>query len=220
MVRHDATHMDDENELLDIVRYFVDRYGPAAAALMDSRATACDQEGDAEAGRLWRGVAAAMRKVHPSENEQAQDDLAAGSRAKPATVPDRHLRIAFEAAPHPYLLLTSDLRIAAANDAFLEVMLTRRADIVGRGVFEALPDNPSWEDADGVRNLGASLARVVEQGRPDRMAIQRHDVKRPDGVFEERWWSALNTPAFDETGRLVMIIHHPQELKAGGRGRA
>ena len=122
--------------------------------------------------------------------------------------------------PHPYLLLTPDLRIAEANDAYIGATLTRRDDIVGRPVFEALPDNPAWAEADGVRNLGASLARVVEHRRPDRMGIQRHDVRRPDGVYEERWWSSLNTPALDQDGRLVMIIHHPQELKAGGRGRA
>ena len=212
--------MDDENELLDIVKFFVDRYGPAAAALMDGRATACEQDGDDEAARLWRGVGAAIRKVHPPENDLTGDGQGAGAGKEPLPVLDSHVRVAFEATPHPYLLLTPDLRIAAANDAYLGAALTRRGDIVGREVFEALPDNPGWTDADGVRNLGASLARVVEQHKPDRMAIQRHDVRRPDGVFEERWWSSLNVPVFDETGRLVMIIHHPQELKTGGRGRA
>lgn len=212
--------MDDETELQDIVRYFVDRYGPAAAALMEGRATACEQDGDAEAAQLWRSVGAAIRKVHQPTDEGRPGSAEAYRPNPPAAVPDRHVRFAFEATPHPYLLLTPDLRIAEANDAYLGATLMRRGDIVGRQVFEAMPDNPAWADADGVRNLGASLARVVEQGKPDRMGIQRHDIRRPDGVYEERWWSSLNTPAFDQDGRLVMIIHHPQELKTGGRGRA
>ncbi len=212
--------MNDENELLDIVRYFVDRYGPAAAALMDARATTCEQDGDTEAAQLWRSVGGAIRKVHRPGDEGRASAAAADLLNAPSVAPDRHVRIAFAAMPHPYLLLTPDLRIAEANDAYIGATLTRRDDIVGRPVFEALPDNPAWAEADGVRNLGASLARVVEHRRPDRMGIQRHDVRRPDGVYEERWWSSLNTPALDQDGRLVMIIHHPQELKAGGRGRA
>ncbi len=212
--------MDEEKELLDIVKYFIERYGPAAAALMDGRATACEQDGDAEAAALWRCVGAAIRKIHHPV-EEARAGAPDGDRPNaPPAVPDHDIRVAFSATPHPYLLLTPDLRIAEANDAYLGATQTRREDILGRGVFEALPDNPAWTDADGVRNLGASLARVVEHRRPDRMGIQRHDVRRPDGVFEERWWSSLNTPAFDQDGRLVMIIHHPQELKHGGRGRA
>lgn len=212
--------MNDENELLDIVRYFVDRYGPAAAALMNARATTCEQDGDAEAAQLWRSVGRAIRKVHQLDDEGRASAARADRPEAPSAAPDRHVRIAFGATPHPYLLLTPDLRIAEANDAYLGATLTQRSDIVGRAVFEAPPDNPAWDDADGVRNLGASLGRVVEHGRPDRMGVQRHDVRRPDGVYEERWWSSLNTPAFDRDGRLVMIIHHPQELKTGGRGRA
>ena len=212
--------MSDENELLDIVKYFVDRYGPAAAALMDARATTCERDGDGEAAQLWRGVGAAIRKLAPPDHEVPANGVEDDRPNEPSVAPDRHVRIAFEATPHPYLLLTPDLRIAEANDAYLGATLKQRDDIVGREVFEALPDNPARADADGVRNLGASLARVVEHRRPDRMGIQRHDVRRPDGAYEERWWSSLNTPAFDQDGRLVMIIHHPQELKAGGRGRA
>ena len=212
--------MNDENELLDIVKYFVDRYGPAAAALMDARSRTCEQDGDAEAAQLWRSVGAAIRKLAPPDNEGRAKGVQDVRPDEPSVAPDRHIRIAFEATPHPYLLLTPDLRIAEANDAYLGATLKRRGDIVGRQVFQALPDNPAWADADGVHKLGASLARVVEHGRPDRMGIHRHDVRRPDGAYEERWWSSLNTPAFDQDGRLVMIIHHPQELKTGGRGRA
>lgn len=214
--------MDDEREIIDIAKYFVGRYGPAAAALMDSRATACEREGDPEAGRLWRRVGDAIRAAGDDRDawpsRGARRDGPVGDEQ--VAVPDSDIRLAFEATPHAYLLLTPDLRIADANDAYLGATMTRRGDIIGRGLFETFPDNPEWADADGVRNLGASLARVIERGQADRMGVQRYDVRRPDGAFEERWWSTLNTPAFDADGRLVLIIHHPQEVRPRGRGRA
>ena len=211
--------MDNQDDILLLAKYFIGRYGAAAAALMESRACACAHEDDQDAARLWRCVAAEIGKVDPfSQEPNGHDDDFASSAV--AAVPDSHVRYAFEATPHPYLLLTPDLRIAGVNDAFLDATMTRREELVGRPVFEALPDNPDWAEADGVRNLSASLARVIDQRRPDRMALQRRDVRRPNGVFEERWWSSLNTPAFDPVGRLVLIVHHTQELKTGRRGSA
>jgi hypothetical protein len=206
--------MDDQDDILHIAKYFLGRYGAAAAALMESRARACDHDGDRDAGQLWRCVAAQIRKVQQAES------VSAGRTERLKLIPDSHVRFAFEATPHPYLLLTPDLRIAGVNNCYLDATMTRRDDIMGREVFEALPDNPGWNDADGVRNFSASLARVIDRGAPDRMRVHRYDVRRPDGKFEERWWTSLNTPAFDAEGRLVLIVHHTQELKSGTRGRA
>jgi hypothetical protein len=212
--------MDNQEDILHIAKYFIGRYGAAAAALMESRASACEHEGDVDAAGLWRCVASEIRKVAPDSAEAAKAEVEAVPAPAAKAVPDSHVRRAFEATPHPYLLLTPDLTIAGANESYLSATLTCRGEIVGRPVFEALPDNPAWPDADGVRNLGASLARVIDHRRPDRMALQRYDVRRPDGAFEERWWSTLNTPAFDADGRLVLIVHHTQELKTGRRGSA
>lgn len=212
--------MESQEDILHIAKYFVSRYGAAAAALMEGRASACEREGDPDAAGLWRCVSAQIRKLDRTASPAPEAELEAEPAAAADGVQDSHMRCAFEAAPHPYLVLTPDLRIAGANDSYLSATLTRRCELLGRPVFDALPDNPDWPEADGVRNLGASLARVIDQKRPDRMALQRHDVRRPDGVFEERWWSSLNTPAFDADGRLVVIVHHTQELKTGRRGSA
>ena len=96
-------------------------------------------------------------------------------------------RTIFEAAPGCYLILTSDLRIVAASDSYLHATLTQREEIIGRGLFEVFPDNPEEHGATGVSNLRASLERVLQLKRPDAMAIQRYDVRRPDGGFEEKY---------------------------------
>jgi PAS domain-containing protein len=68
---------------------------------------------------------------------------------------------AFDATPTPYLVLRPDFVVVAMNRAREVATSTRRADVVGRDIFEAFPDNPEDPAATGVRNLRASLKRVL-----------------------------------------------------------
>src|SRR5262245_5069394 len=95
-------------------------------------------------------------------------------------VPLPDFRSLFESAPGLYLVLTPDYRIVAASDNYLRATMTKRGDILGRGLFDVFPDNPDDPDATGVRNLTASLERVVREGVPDTMAVQKYDVRRPE----------------------------------------
>ena len=122
-----------------------------------------------------------------------------------------YLRL-FDATPTPYLILSAELRIIAVNDAYLNATMTRREQILGRGMFDVFPDNPGDPDATGVRNLGASLESALRTGEPDVMAIQRYDIRSPDGSFEQRYWSAINTPLLDEDGNVELIIHRVQDV--------
>ena len=95
----------------------------------------------------------------------------------------------FESAPGLYLVLTPELNIVAVSDAYLTATMTERARILGRGIFDVFPDNPEDKHATGVSNLRASLQRVLKQGRPDAMAVQKYDIRRPGsegGGFEVR----------------------------------
>src|SRR5918992_4004031 len=94
----------------------------------------------------------------------------------------------FDASPGNYLLLSPDFTIVGVNQCYLNATMTRREDIVGRGLFEIFPDNPDDPQADGVRKLRASLQRVLADKRPDRMAVQHHQIRGPEvqgGGFEE-----------------------------------
>jgi PAS domain S-box-containing protein len=129
--------------------------------------------------------------------------------AKPSpAAPD--FRVLFESAPALYLVLAPDLTILAATDAYAEATMTRREAIVGRNLFEVLPDNPADPSASGVANLRASLDRVLLLKQPDAMPIERYDIRRPaalgDGV-EERYWSPLNLPVLGADGEIRWIIH-------------
>jgi serine phosphatase RsbU (regulator of sigma subunit) len=122
----------------------------------------------------------------------------------------------FAATPSPYLVLGPDLVIVDVNQAYLVATGRTREDLLGRHIFVAFPDNPADPDADGVKNLGASLQRVLATGRSDTMALQKYDIPvmgRP-GVFEERWWSPVNTPVLGAAGQVDYIIHRVEDVTA------
>jgi GTP cyclohydrolase II len=125
-------------------------------------------------------------------------------------VPD--FRALFQSVPGLYLVLTRGLLIVAASDAYLRATMTERQEIIGRHLFEVFPDNPDDPNATGVSNLRASLDRVLLYRRPDAMAVQKYDVRRPDGGFEERYWSPLNTPVLNQIGEVEWIIHRVEDV--------
>jgi len=121
----------------------------------------------------------------------------------------------FEGAPGLYLVLTSGFSIVAVSDAYLSATMTDRASILGRGLFEVFPDNPDDPAADGVRNLKASLQRVLHFKRTDAMAVQKYDIRKPEaegGGFTERFWSPRNCPVFGPDGHISYIIHCVEDV--------
>ncbi|MFF0488443.1 ATP-binding protein [Nocardia sp. NPDC004068] len=121
-------------------------------------------------------------------------------------------RMLFEASPALYLVLRPDLRIAAVSDAYARATMTARDEIVGRHVFDVFPDNPDDSAAAGVRNLRASLDRVVRERIADSMPVQRYDIRRPDGTYETRFWSPSNSPVCADDGALRYIIHRVEDV--------
>jgi PAS domain S-box-containing protein len=124
-------------------------------------------------------------------------------------------RSLFESAPGSYLVLAPDLTIVAVSDAYLRATMTEREKILGRGLFDVFPDNPDDPAASGVRNLSASLERVLGERIPDPMAVQKYDIRRPEsdgGGFEERYWSPVNSPVFGPDGEVTYIIHRVEDV--------
>lgn len=135
--------------------------------------------------------------------------------SQPHTFINIDYRALFESAPDLYLILNNELIIVAVSDAYARATMTRRCDILGRGIFEVFPDNPDDPAAEGVRNLRVSLQRVLQTGKPDSMPVQKYDIRKPEeegGGFEERYWSPLNTPVAGENGKLVYIIHRVEDV--------
>lgn len=108
----------------------------------------------------------------------------------------------FVASKTPLAILDSQARFQGANPAYLKATVRVMDELLGSVVFNVFPDNPDDPDADGVRNLTASLQRVMRSGRPHDMVIQRYDI--PSADDHSRWaykvWSPANAPIEDDEG--------------------
>lgn len=120
----------------------------------------------------------------------------------------------FQGLPGMVALLTPDLVFADVNEDFLARAGRRREHVVGRYLFDVFPDNPNNPAATGMRNLAASLKRVVETGERDAMALQRYDVESAErpGQWDERYWSPVNTPVLGPDGKVVLLVHRVEEV--------
>jgi PAS domain S-box-containing protein len=127
-------------------------------------------------------------------------------------VPTREL---FPILPGLYLLLDPTFQIVDATDAYAQSTLTTRRALIGLHIFEAFPDNPADPSRSGERNVRASLETVARTLRPDRMEVQRYDIRGRDGVpFEERYWRPLNSPILAADGTLRFILHQVEDVTA------
>lgn len=87
--------------------------------------------------------------------------------------------IIFKASPLPVLLLLPDapyFTIADVNTAYLKATSTKEADLVGKSISDAFPDNPEDVTPNAVSNLLQSLLTVISTGKPHKMATQKYDT--------------------------------------------
>lgn len=134
---------------------------------------------------------------------------------RPEQFSDNFLK-SFRQSAKLYLIIDPGpgLKIVDANEAYLSATMTARADIAGKPLFAVFPDNPGDREADGVSNLFQSIKKAFESRRPHEMAIQRYDVRGPDGVFQKRYWRPVNSPLFDQQGTVQFILHHVEDVTA------
>ncbi len=120
----------------------------------------------------------------------------------------------FEASPGLYLILLPDEKftITAVSNSYAAATMTAREQIIGKGLFEVFPDNPDDKFADGENNLRHSLSSVLKNKTDHTMAVQKYDIRRPDGTFEVRWWSPINKPVLGEKGEVRYIIHRVEDV--------
>jgi len=119
-------------------------------------------------------------------------------------------RAVFDAMASPYVLLDADFAIVDMNQAYLDVTMRRREDLLGRNLFEAFPG-----EGESYRMLRRSLERVRAEGVRDVLALIPYAIARPaerGGGFEERFWSATHAPIRDASGAVTHILQHTQDV--------
>lgn len=120
-------------------------------------------------------------------------------------------QVLFENLPGLSLILDPQFNMVAANNDRLKGTNTTR-DTIGKPLFEVFPDNPDEIGSSGTSNLRSSLNRVLATKKPDSMAVQKYDIRKADGTFEEKYWSPVNTPILNEQGEVIYIIHQVEDV--------
>ena len=119
----------------------------------------------------------------------------------------------FAAIPTPYLVMTPDLVIAEANEAYLLVVGRSRDELIGRPVFAAFPPQPDALDESGVSRVQRSFERARDTGLPDTMPLQKYDIVDPaTGQLAERFWSLISVPVLDDEGRTVLLLQRAEDV--------
>ncbi|WP_431914896.1 ATP-binding protein [Nonomuraea jabiensis] len=123
----------------------------------------------------------------------------------------------FAAIPSPCLVMTPDLIIVAVNQAYVDACGLQREELLGRYLFEPFPRNPADPDEiRALRKLEASLCRVRATQQSDVMAPHKTamPVSGSADVFEERYWSAINTPVLGLDGEVTLFLHLVEDVTA------
>jgi signal transduction histidine kinase len=106
-------------------------------------------------------------------------------------------RLLFEASPEVLLVLLPD---------------APRFTIVAATRSRLLATQTTYEQNIGSANLLSSLQRVMATRAADTMAVQRYDIRTPDGSFQTKYWSPKNLPVLGSGGELRYILHRVEDV--------
>ena len=148
--------------------------------------------------------------AHPAA---AQEPPAALELSQPRAAVN--FELLFSAVPGAYLALDPELRIVAVSDAYARSTRAAASDLVGRRVWEALPEDPGSSQPGALPGLRASLERVCLARSADTMEIQKRFMPPPDigpGTYEACYFRPVNIPVLDPRGKLCYIIHALEDV--------
>jgi PAS domain S-box-containing protein len=128
-----------------------------------------------------------------------------------SALPPEMLRV-FDTLPQPYLILSPELYILTASNAYLQLTGKTRIQLAEQYLFDVFPKIPDWSSADG--GIALSLQKVLENKVPHQLPVTRFDIPRHDNpeLVEERYWNTSHTPVLDAEGDICYIIHHTEDV--------
>ncbi|MFV7236129.1 PAS domain S-box protein [Flavobacterium sp. ZB4R12] len=121
----------------------------------------------------------------------------------------------FNHAPALLLVLDTNFTIIAVTDAFLEVTMTERKNVLDKNIFDVFPINPDDINPDGEKKIRASFNSVIKNKRTDTLPVQKCDIKKPvadGGGFEVRYWKVSHSPILDADNNVKYIIQRGEDI--------
>lgn len=128
-----------------------------------------------------------------------------------SALPPEMLRV-FETLPQPYLILSPELFILTASNAYLKLTDKTRLALAEQYLFDVFPKIPDWSSEDG--GICFSLNKVLETGQPHQLPVMRFDIPNAanPSQMDERYWNTAHTPVFDAEGDMSYIIHYTEDV--------
>lgn len=127
------------------------------------------------------------------------------------SLPDKDILQIFEELPDYYLILSNDLTIITASNAYVWLTGKSRQEMAGKNLFDIFPRHPDWaKNADG--GIHFSLQKVLETNLPHELEVIRFDVPGADGQLQERYWKTSNKPVLNASGEIKYIIHKTADV--------
>ncbi len=119
---------------------------------------------------------------------------------------NNYLSQVFKFLPAPSLVLLSDVpkfTIADVNDAYLDLVHMKRNELIGKGFYEAFPNNP-YNRVPPWNNL---LEKLVADGLPNQSPVSKYILPLSgEGERAVKYLLATNTPVRDDAGELACIL--------------
>ncbi|WP_099866763.1 sensor histidine kinase [Pararhizobium haloflavum] len=114
----------------------------------------------------------------------------------------------FDAIPSPYMMLDTELRYVAANQAYLEATNSTPELLLGQNIFDVFPN-----DGAAGRDLKSSFMRVIESGKSDTLSYIHYAIPDATGeTFEDRYWTAVHFPIFNEDGYVAYVVQNTVDV--------
>ncbi|MDN3581237.1 PAS domain-containing protein [Mucilaginibacter flavus] len=130
-----------------------------------------------------------------------------------SALPPEMLRV-FETMPQPYLILSPELYMLTASNAYLQLTGKTRAQLIEHYLFEVFPKIPDWSHEEG--GISHSLDTVLKTRKPHQLPVTRFDIPSATDPLhvEERYWNTSHTPVLNADGEICYIIHHTEDVTA------
>jgi signal transduction histidine kinase/CheY-like chemotaxis protein len=120
-------------------------------------------------------------------------------------------------SPYPYLVVSIDWTIVAANPAYLNSVKRTAMDVIGRQLFDAFPPNQGDPSSTNDEIVRGSIETAIATGKPHTTALLRYavPVKTDAGTsFEPRYWSTVHTPVLGDDGAVAFVIQNAIDVSA------
>ena len=93
-------------------------------------------------------------------------------------------RSLFEAIPGLHIVLSTDFKIAAVSNAYVEATMKKREELLDRVFFEVFPDNPEHVKNNPGYSLRTVLQKVLDEKKTVHTPLRKYNTKKPDGTIE------------------------------------